>query len=145
MAEAREAAQTWTTALDESLSELGIDHLDAYYQMGVNNPNMVRSEEMYEAFLSAKRAGKVSHYGVSTHENAASVLEAAAETSWYSLAMIAVTPAGWYDWNSRKLLDGTPDAYVLENGLDVVNADMQSYAILRENFVAAAMAQEYVA
>ena len=192
--------------MEESLAELGTDHLDAYYQMGVNNPNMVNSEEMYEAFLSAKRAGKVSHYGVSTHENAARVLEAAAETGWYSLAMIAVTPAGWYDWNSRKLLDGSPDmkairplldkaraagmgligmkagrllagrrwlgrgdpkafdrhydekllrshlsdfqrsyAYVLENGLDVVNADMQSYAILQENIAAAATAQEYVA
>ena len=44
VAEARKAAQTWTTALEESLTELGTDHLDAYYQMGVNNPNMVRSE-----------------------------------------------------------------------------------------------------
>ena len=206
VAQSRKAAQTWSTAMEESLSELGIDHLDAYYQMSVNNPNMVRSEEMYEVFLAARRAGKVSHYGISTHENAASVLEASAETGWYSLAMIAVTPAGWYDWNSRKLLDGTPDmkairplldkaraagmgligmkagrllagrrwlgrgdpkafdkhygekllrshlsdfqrsyAYVLENGLDVVNADMQSYAILRENFAAAATAQKYVA
>ena len=206
VAEARKAAQTWTSAIEESLAELGTDHIDAYYQMGVNNPNMARSEEMYEAFLAAKQAGKVSHYGVSTHENAASVLEAAAETGWYSLAMIAVTPAGWYDWNSRKLLDGTPDmkairplldkaraagmglvgmkagrllagrrwlgrgdpkafdghydekllrshlsdfqrsyAYVLENGLDVVNADMQSYTILQENFLAAAMAEEYIA
>ena len=36
-------------------------------------------------------------------------------------------------------------AYVLENGLDVVNADMQSYAVLKENYAAAATAQEYVA
>lgn len=154
----------------------------------------------------ARRAGKVSHYGVSTHENAASVLEAAAETGWFSLAMIAVTPAGWYDWNGRKLLDGTPDlkairplldkaraagvgligmkagrllagrrwlgggnpkafdrhydekllrshlsdfqrsyAYVLGNGLDVVNAAVQSYAVLQENYAAAATAQDYVA
>ena len=205
-AAARKAARTWTTAIEESLSELGVDHLDAYYQMGVNNPNMVTSEEMYEAFLAARQAGKVSHYGVSTHENAANVLEAAADTGWFSLAMIAVTPAGWYDWNSRKLLDGTPDlkairplldkaraagvgligmkagrllagrrwfgggdpkafdkhydeelqgshlsdfqrsyAYVLENGLDVVNADMQSYAVLKENYAAVATAEQYVA
>ena len=36
-------------------------------------------------------------------------------------------------------------AYVLENGLDIVNADMQSCATLQENFAAAATAREYVA
>ena len=206
VADAREAAKTWATSLDESLSELDAEHVDAYYQMGANNPRMVRSEEMYEAFLAARKAGKVSHYGVSTHENAARVLEAATESGWFSLAMIAITPAGWYDWKSRNILDNTPDmkairplldkargagvgligmkagrllagrgwlgqgnlqafdrhynqkllrarlsdfqrsyAYVLENGLDVVNADMQSYATLRENYAAAATAEQYVA
>lgn len=206
VADARQAAKTWSALLDESLLELDTDHVDAYYQMGANNPSMVRSEEIYEAFLAARKAGKVSHYGVSTHENAARVLEAATGTGWFSLAMIAVTPAGWYDWKSRKILDGTPDlksirplldraraagvgligmkagrllagrgwlgrgdtsafdghysekllrarlsdfqrsyAYVLENGLDVVNADMQSYATLKENYAAAATAEQYVA
>ena len=206
LADSRRAAKTWTALMDESLSELGTEHVDAYYQMGANNPHMVRSEEMYEAFLAAKTAGKVSHYGVSTHENAERVLEAAVETGWFSLAMIAITPAGWYDWNNRNILEGTPDlkairpqldraraagvgligmkagrllagrgwlgrgnvnafdghysekllrarlsdfqrsyAYVLENGLDVVNADMQSYAVLKENYAAAATAEQYVA
>ena len=206
VAEARQAAKTWTALMEESLSELATDHVDAYYQMGANNPRMVRSEEMYEAFLAARQAGKVSHYGVSTHQNAARVLEAAAESGWFSLAMIAVTPAGWYDWKSRNILEGTPDmkairplldkargagvgligmkagrllagrgwlgqgnrkafephysekllraelsdfqrsyAYVLEHGLDVVNADMQSYAALKENYAAAATAEQYVA
>ena len=110
------------------------------------------------------------------------------------LAMIAITPAGWYDWESKGLLRdsrpmaelqpllarareagiglvgmkagrylagrkflgwGKPDAfddhydeaflasglspfqrsyaYVLANGLDAVNADMQSFAHLEEN------------
>ena len=206
VADARRAANTWAVLLDESLSELGTDHVDAYYQMGANNPHMVRSEEMYEAFLAARKAGKVSHYGVSTHENAARVLEAAVESGWFSLAMIAVTPAGWYDWKSRSILHDTPDmkalrplldraraagvglvgmkagrllagrgwrgpaspgafdghysekllrarlsdfqrsyAYVLEHGLDVVNADIQSYAVLKENYAAAATAEQYVA
>ena len=34
-------------------------------------------------------------------------------------------------------------AYVLEHGLDAVNADMQSLAHLRENFVAAATSRTY--
>lgn len=206
VADARKAAKTWATLLDESLSELDAEHVDAYYQMGANNPRMVRSEEMYEAFLAARQAGKVSHYGVSTHENAARVLEAATESGRFSLAMIAITPAGWYDWKSRSILDNTPDmqalrplldkaraagvgligmkagrllagrgwlgrgdtsafeghynekllrsrlsdfqrsyAYVLENGLDVVNADIQSLAVLQENYAAAATSEQYVA
>ena len=32
-------------------------------------------------------------------------LEAAVETGWYSLAQIAITPAGWFDLGSRKPLD----------------------------------------
>ena len=36
------------------------------------------------------------------------VLEAMIETNWYDLAMIAITPAGWYDWDSKSLLAGTP-------------------------------------
>ena len=36
-------------------------------------------------------------------------------------------------------------AYVLEHGLDAVNADMQSLQHLQENFVATATAQEYFA
>jgi len=36
-------------------------------------------------------------------------------------------------------------AFVLEHGLDAVNADSQSLDHLEENFVAAATAQQYVA
>ena len=204
--QARQAARTWATILDESLVELRTDHMDAYYQMGANNPHVVGAEEVYRAFQDAKAAGKVSWYGVSTHENAANVLQAAIDSGWYDLAMIAITPAGWYDWESRKILEGTPNmkslrplldearaagiglvgmkvgrllagrgwlgggdgkafdghydakllgaqlsdfqrsyAYVLEHGMDVVNADVQNYGILKENFVAAATAHEYAA
>ena len=120
--------------------------------------------------------------------------------------MIAVTPAGWYDWESKAIAKDTepmaelqpflarlreagiglvgmkagrylagrwflpfsqPEAfngyydkaflatklsafqrsyaYVLEHGLDVVNADMQSVAHLQENVVAAATAPSYFA
>jgi aryl-alcohol dehydrogenase-like predicted oxidoreductase len=192
--------------MEDSLRELQVDHVDAYYMMGENNPGFVRSDEMYEAFLAAKQAGKVRFFGVSTHENAQNVLEAAAETGRFALAQLAITPAGWYDWNSRNILPGTPSmkelqpvlakardagigligmkagrylagrrwlgrgndhaydhiydtrflgaplssfqrsyAYVLEHGLDAVNADMQTYTHLAENFVAAATSREYFA
>jgi len=50
----------------------------------------------------------VGHWGVSTHKRAQQVLEAMIGTDWYDLAMIAITPAGWYDWASKSLLPGTP-------------------------------------
>lgn len=201
---AKRAAKAWTLLMDESLRELQTDHVDAYYQMAANNPGVVRAEEMHRAFEDAKAAGKVSFLGISTHENAGDVLEAAIETGWYDLAMIAITPAGWYDWNKREILADTPDmmhlapllarardagiglvgmkvgrllagrwwagggnasafdgyyddnvlasnlspfqrsyAYVLAHGMDVVNADVQDYNILKENFVAAATAEAY--
>ena len=190
--------------MNQSLSELGQDHVDAYYVMGSDNPSLLRSDEIRLAFESARDAGKVTYLGVSTHENAQNVLAAAVETGWYDLAMIAITPAGWYDWNKRSILDGSPDmislgpqldaahdagvalvgmkagrllagrwyagggnakafdryydgklltsdltdfqrsyAYVLEHGLDVVNADIQNFGILEQNFKAAALSRGY--
>jgi aryl-alcohol dehydrogenase-like predicted oxidoreductase len=102
-AERRSAAANWSKALDQSLADLGTDRVDAYYVMAANNASLIRSEEMHAAFLAAKQAGKVAHWGLSTHQNAAAVLEAAAETGWYSLAQIAVTPAGWYDWTLKDV------------------------------------------
>ena len=204
VADAKRAAATWSQLMNQSLTELGQDHVDAYYVMGSNNPSLLRSDEIRLAFESAREAGKVTYLGVSTHENAQNVLAAAVETGWYDLAMIAITPAGWYDWNKRSILDGSPDmtslgpqlgaardagvalvgmkagrllagrwyagggnakafdryydgklltsdltdfqrsyAYVLEHGLDVVNADLQNFGILEQNFKAAALSGGY--
>jgi aryl-alcohol dehydrogenase-like predicted oxidoreductase len=107
LAQSRQAARTWASALDASLGELGVDHVDAYYVMASNNPSLVASEEIFAAFEKAKQAGKVSHLGLSSHQNAERVLETAIETGWYSLAMIAITPAGWYDWADKSILSGT--------------------------------------
>ena len=111
VAQAREAAQAWSAYLDNSLAELQRDHVDAYYLMAVNNAALVGSEELYNAFSRARQAGKVSYFGISTHENAAALLEVAIETGWYNLAQIAITPAGWYDRpNRRPLAGGSPMA-----------------------------------
>jgi len=193
-----ELARTWSQRLDESLVELGVERVDAYYLMAANNVELVASDELRSTFERAKAAGKVEHLGLSTHENAERVLAAAAAAGHYSLAQIAITPAGWYDWADKGILAGTrpmaelratldrareagigligmkagrylagrkflgwgkPDAfdahydaaflasglspyqrsyaYVLGHGLDAVNADMQSFAHLRENVEAA--------
>ncbi len=101
-------ADYWSGLLDASLADLGTDFVDAYYLMGVGEPEIVRCEELHEAFLKAKKSGKVGHWGVSSHKNAQQVLDAVIDTDWYDLAMIAITPAGWYDWDSKSLLPGTP-------------------------------------
>ncbi|HJN53238.1 MAG: aldo/keto reductase [Pseudomonadales bacterium] len=204
VAKASEAANVWLKQMDKSLSEMQVEHVDAYYIMGTNSPSFVRSEEIHNAFQKAKQAGKVSYFGISTHENAQAVTEAAIETGWYDLMQIAITPAGWYDWNSKSVLPGTKSmvalqpllarareagigligmkagrhlagrgflagkaanafdpfydlkflatdlntfqrsyAFVLAHGLDAVNADMQIYQHLRENFVAVATSQDH--
>lgn len=204
--QAKSAAVFWTRLMEKSLKDLQTEYVDAYYLMGVDNPSLVRSEEMYNAFLKAKAAGKVGYFGLSTHKNAREVLEAAIETGWYDLAMIGITPAGWYDWSTKSLSQGTPImvnlqgplrrardagigligmktvrylapmwslgsgdesafdevynkefraaplnpfqrayAYVLEHGIDVVNADMQNFKHLEENIIAVATSHAYFA
>lgn len=202
--QAKEAANYWTRQMDDSLRGLDTDHVDAYYLMASNNTSVIRSEEIYNAFSKAKAAGKTSFLGLSTHENAEAVLMTAADTGWYDLAQIAITPAGWYDWANKSILKGSgnmkslgpvlekasaagigligmkagrhlagrwytggsnPDVYdehynekmmaaklsefqrsyafVLEHGLDAVNADSQSFEILAENFYATATSKSY--
>jgi aryl-alcohol dehydrogenase-like predicted oxidoreductase len=202
--QAKTAAASWTKLMDSSLKALGIGHIDLYYLMAVDNPSVIGSEEIYNAFLTAKKAGKVGYFGLSTHKNAHRVLEAAIKTGWYDVAMLGITPAGWYDWDTHDLLSGTPAltelesllkrastagiglvgmkavrhlasksamgkgdstafdryydkkflaslltpfqrsyAYVLEHGLDVINADMQNFKHLEENIIAAATSQTY--
>ncbi|HYD48177.1 MAG TPA: hypothetical protein VEB21_07515, partial [Terriglobales bacterium] len=80
--------------------------------------SLVRSERMHEAFLAANKAGKVDHWGISSHQNTRAVLQAASETGWYSLAQIAITPAGWYDWTTRTVLSDSPPMATLRPTLD---------------------------
>ena len=194
---AKEAAKQWADLLDQSLLDMKTDFIDAYYIMMVAHPGIVRLEEIYAEFERARDAGKVKYFGISTHQNAPECLEAAIETGWYDLAMIAVTPSGWYDGISQRLLTDKPPlkdlrplldrareagmglvgmkaaraisvpnraeetirtfdsyysdkaissplnpfqrayAYVLENGLDVVNSDMQNFKHFEENLIAA--------
>jgi aryl-alcohol dehydrogenase-like predicted oxidoreductase len=105
--QARQAADSWAKRLDASLKELRVDHVDAYYLMASYNPFLIESEEVYAVFERARQAGKVTHLGLSTHRNAEKVLLAAAGTGRYDLAMIAITPGGWYDWESKSVLEGS--------------------------------------
>jgi aryl-alcohol dehydrogenase-like predicted oxidoreductase len=120
--QARQAAETWGQRLDASLSELQVDHLDAYYLMASHNPSLIESDEVYQVFQKAKQAGKVAHLGLSTHRNAEKVLLSAAETGWYDLAMIAITPGGWYDWENKSVLEGSKPMADLQPVLEKARA-----------------------
>jgi len=109
------AARTWTRLLDRSLADLQTEYVDAYYLMAVENPTLVRSEEMYQAFLDAKSAGKVGYFGLSTHKNASKVLEAAIETGWYDVVTLGITPVGWYDWTTKEIVKDTPTMIELQS------------------------------
>ncbi len=200
----KQAVKEWERQLEQSLRNLQTEYLDGYFMMNVISPSLVGSEEMYKAFLDAKSAGKIGHFGLATHKNARKVLEAAIKTAWYDAAMVGITPAGWYDWTTKAIEQDTPSlkdlkpllkqardagigligmkavrylapmtvagkgdetafdkyydrkfletplnpyqrsyVYVLENGLDVVNADMQNYTHLEENIEAAANSEKY--
>jgi len=105
--QAKQAAASWGERLDASLKELQVDRVDAYYLMASYNPSLIESEEVYRVFQDARKAGKVVHLGLSTHRNAENVLLTAVRTGWYDLAMIAITPGGWYDWQSKSILEGS--------------------------------------
>jgi len=119
---AKSASATWLAMLDQSLRELQVDGVDAYYLMASNNPLLIASDEIHAAFLKAKQAGKVSHLGLSTHQNAQQVLETAVGTGWYDLATIAITPAGWYDWEEKGIQRDSAPMAALQPVLDRARA-----------------------
>jgi len=119
---AKADAVYWTRLLEDSLTHQQQDYIDAYYLMGVGDPEAVKSDELYAAFTKAKEQGKVGHFGISTHKRAAACLEAAIECGWHSLAMIAITPGGWYDWDTKSLLEGTADMKAIKPLLDRATA-----------------------
>jgi predicted aldo/keto reductase-like oxidoreductase len=105
---AKGAATYWLNLVDQSLIDLQSDYIDAYLIQGTNEPSLMLSDEINAAFEKVKSSGKIGHVGVSTHQNAEAVLEAAIDSNHCDLVMLAVTPAGWYDWKKKVMLEGTP-------------------------------------
>lgn len=117
----RLAAKTWTAQIEASLIELDVEQIDAYYMMATNNVSLVNSEEVRAAFETAKAAGKIRFRGISTHQNAERVLEALAGAG-FDLAMIAITPSGWYDWADKAILQGSKPMATLQPALERARA-----------------------
>ncbi len=78
-------------SIDASLKRIGTDHVDLMMcPHGANTAyEVLNYPEIFEAFETLKKAGKVRYLGVSAHTNPAAVLRAAVATGRYSAAMVA--------------------------------------------------------
>lgn len=78
-------------SVDQSLARLGTDHLDILMcPHGASSPSeLLDHPEIFEAFEALRKQGKVRHLGVSAHNDPAGILEAAAASGVYSVAMVA--------------------------------------------------------
>jgi aryl-alcohol dehydrogenase-like predicted oxidoreductase len=74
-------------SLDASLQRLAMDHVDLIQIHGANRPAQVTSDELWEAFLAARKAGKARFNGVSTHANQVAVVRAAVESGRYDAVL----------------------------------------------------------
>lgn len=76
-------------SLDESLKRLGTDHVDCVLVHSVGEKARIQNPEVFEAFEIAKKAGKVSHLGMSSHSpNMIEVLEEAIRLKRYELVLL---------------------------------------------------------
>ncbi|MHC4790234.1 MAG: aldo/keto reductase [Planctomycetota bacterium] len=168
--QAKTAAKSWTKLLDESLKELQTEYVDAYYVMGVNNPNLISSEEIYKAFLVAKSITPAGWYDWTTKElekdtpllkelqpllkrtRDAGIGLIGMKTARYLAPLSSAgkgNPSAFDKIYSKNLKESALNsfqrayAYVLEHGLDVVNSDMQNFKHLEQNIIAAATCHTY--
>ncbi len=74
--------------LETSLKELGTDYLDIWFLHGKNQPKEI-TEELLEAQLAAKKAGKIRFAGVSFHFNMPDVLPYVVKLGTIDVALVS--------------------------------------------------------
>ncbi len=92
-------------SVEESLQRVGTDYFDlAMCPHGADCPEEVQIPAVSDAFNKLKKQGKVRYMGVSSHNDPAGVLEAAAATGEYDVAMVAynVVNGGYLEQAIRK-------------------------------------------
>lgn len=88
--------KTIVDSLEGSLMRLQTDHVDLMMcPHACSSPAEVQIPEIYEAFETLRKQGKVRFLGVSAHNDPAGVLRAAMRTGVYSLAMVACNILNW--------------------------------------------------
>ena len=77
-------------SLEASLKRVGTDYFDIVMcPHGANSPEDLQCPEIAETFQQLKKQGKVRFLGVTSHNDPAGVLRAAAEAGHYDVAMVA--------------------------------------------------------
>jgi aryl-alcohol dehydrogenase-like predicted oxidoreductase len=77
-------------SLEASLKRVGTDYFDIVMcPHGANSPEDLQCPEIVETFQQFKQQGKVRFLGVTSHNDPAGVLRAAAEAGYYDVAMFA--------------------------------------------------------
>jgi aryl-alcohol dehydrogenase-like predicted oxidoreductase len=87
----RNYRQLIVDSVDQSLKRIGTDHLDLLMcPHGASTAyELLNYPEIFEAFETLKKAGKVRNLGVSAHTDPAAILRAAVKAGQYSAAMVA--------------------------------------------------------
>jgi aryl-alcohol dehydrogenase-like predicted oxidoreductase len=79
-----------TESLEASLKRVGTDYFDILMcPHGANSPEDLHCPEIVETFQQLKKQGKARFLGVTSHNDPAGVLRAAAEAGYYDVAMFA--------------------------------------------------------
>lgn len=78
-------------SLEESLQRLGTDHVDLMMcpHGACTGYELLNYPEVFDAFETLQKSGKVRHLGVSSHNDPGGILEAAVKAEKYSAAMVA--------------------------------------------------------
>jgi predicted aldo/keto reductase-like oxidoreductase len=74
-------------SLDESLKRLNMDHVELIQIHGAENEEQVNSDEVWEAFTTARKAGKVRFSGFAAHSNQVAVIRAAIKSGQYDAVL----------------------------------------------------------
>lgn len=96
--------KTIVESLEGSLKRVGTDHFDVLMcPHGADTIEDVMSPHVHEVFQSLKQQGKARFLGVTSHNEPAGVLRAAADTGWYDVVMMAynVVNGGYVDGSIR--------------------------------------------
>jgi predicted aldo/keto reductase-like oxidoreductase len=74
-------------SLDQSLQRLNMDHVDLIQIHGAETEAQVNSDQLWEAFTTARQAGKVRFQGFSTHANQVAMIRAAIKNGRYDAVL----------------------------------------------------------
>ncbi|QEH36933.1 Aldo/keto reductase family protein [Aquisphaera giovannonii] len=100
----RELRDTIVESIEGSLERVGTDHFDILMcPHGADLAEDLASPEIHATFEDLKRQGKVRFLGVTSHNDPAGVLRAAADAGHYDVAMVAynVINGGYVDESIR--------------------------------------------